>query len=138
MLESVFDKCLVLLCSVHTGRYFREKVLTGKAYWGDISEKKFLNGSDKDDILSQVLQVRDAPSQELYIEREEKLLYMTRELSIRPGQANKPVAFKDYYEKKRRRLFDGYLFITRIYQQMGQRTPKPPNPLSEPSNITVN
>ena len=89
----------MLLCSVHTARYFREKVLTGKAYWGDISCKNFLNGKDKDDIMNQTMMVRDAPSQELYNQREEKLFQLTRTLSIRPGQAAKPVLFKDYYMK---------------------------------------
>ena len=56
----------MLLCSVHTGRYFREKVLTGKAYWGDIGDKNFLNGSEKEDILVQIFMVKDTPSLELY------------------------------------------------------------------------
>ena len=32
VLEDVFEGSLVLLCNVHTVRYFREKVFTGKSY----------------------------------------------------------------------------------------------------------
>ena len=90
---------MVLLCSIHVGRYFREKVLTGKAYWGDISEKNFLNGSEKDDLMKQVIAVRDSPSQELYEEREARLIEITKDFSITPGQVTKPVLFRDYYFK---------------------------------------
>ena len=95
VLELVFAGCLVLLCSVHTARYFREKVFTGKAYWGDISKKNFLHGGEKYDLMKQVLLVRDSPSQDLYKEREERLLQMTNDLFIRPGQVIKPVSFRD-------------------------------------------
>jgi len=72
VLESTFEGCLVLLCNVHTARYFREKVLTGKSYWGDIADKNLMNGSQKEDLLPQILLVRDAPSEELYREREKR------------------------------------------------------------------
>ena len=90
---------LVLLCSVHVLRYFKEKVFTGRAYWGAASNKNYFNGSDKDEVMKQIILVRDSPSQEHYYEHEQKLLQMTKDLSIRPGQVSKPVSFHDYYEK---------------------------------------
>ena len=99
MLESVFENGLVLLCNVHTLRYFREKVFTGKSYWGDANCHNYLSGSDKDDLMAQLILVRDAPSENLYRERESKPINMTKNLNIRPGQSSKPISFIDYYRK---------------------------------------
>ena len=99
VLESVFENCLVLLCNVHTLRYFREKVFTGKSYWGDANCHNYMSGSDKDDLMAQLILVRDAPSENLYRERESKLIDMTKNLNIRPGQSSKPISFIDYYRK---------------------------------------
>ena len=41
--------------------------------------------------------VRDAPSEQLYREREDKLLEMTSDLDVRAGQAANYVSFHDYY-----------------------------------------
>ena len=46
-----------------------------------------------------VTQVRDAPSEPLYLEREEKLLEVIKDLSIRPGQSSQYQTFHSYYEK---------------------------------------
>ena len=89
----------MLLCSVHVLRYFKEKVFTGRAYWGDAGEKNYLSGEEKDELMKQIVLVRDSPSQEEYSIREEKLLSMSKDLSIRPGQVTKPVSFLDYYHK---------------------------------------
>ena len=99
VLEEVFQGCLVLLCNIHTVRYFREKVFTGKSYWGDAGEHNYLTGPDKDDLMKQIVLVRDAPSEILYKEREAKLLEMTKDLNIRPGQVTKPISFQEYYKK---------------------------------------
>ena len=89
----------MLLCSVHVLRYFKEKVFTGRAYWGDAGEKNYLGGEEKDELMKQIVLVRDSPSQEEYSIREEKLLSMSKDLSIRPGQVTKPVSFLAYYHK---------------------------------------
>ena len=68
---------IVLFCSVHVLRYFKEKVFTGRAYWGDADENNYVNGGDKDNLMKQIVLVRDSPSQELYNEHEAKLLQMT-------------------------------------------------------------
>ena len=99
MLEEVFEGCLVLLCNVHTARYFREKVFTGKSYWGDAGEHNYMTGPDKDDLMKQVVLVRDAPSEILYREREATLLEMTKDFNVRPGQVTKPISFVEYYKK---------------------------------------
>ena len=87
---------MVLLCFVHTRRYFKDKVLTNKGQWTDGT---FLNGTDKEAILEQVTLIRDAPSEQEYIIRESKLCEMTKDLSVRAGQAVKCTPFLDYYNK---------------------------------------
>ena len=84
---------------MHVLRYFKEKVFTGRAYWGDAGEKNYLSGEEKDELMKQIVLVRDSPSQDEYNIREEKLLSMSKDLSIRPGQVSKPVSFLDYYQK---------------------------------------
>ena len=61
VLESVFVSSIVLLCSVHVLRYFKEKVFTGRAYWGDAGENNYVNGGDKDHLMKQIVIVRDSP-----------------------------------------------------------------------------
>ena len=58
---SAFLKC------EHTARYFREKVKTNKAFWGDASDHKYLSKYDKDNVMGQILLVRDSPSEEEYL-----------------------------------------------------------------------
>ena len=74
----MFVSSIVLLCSVHVLRYFKEKFFTGRAYWGDASEKNYVNGGDKYNLMKQIVLVRDSPSQELYNEHETKLLQMMK------------------------------------------------------------
>ena len=66
----MFEDGLVLLCNVHTARYFREKVFTNKAFWGDPKDAQYLGRYDKDNLMEQVLSVRDAPSEDTYRERD--------------------------------------------------------------------
>jgi hypothetical protein len=99
VLEDIFEGSLVLLCNVHTARYFREKVFTGKSYWGQVEDHNYLCGADKDDLMKQLMLVRDSPSEALYRERETTLLDMGKNLFVRPGQATKPVNFVEYYQK---------------------------------------
>ena len=101
MLEEVFKKkeATVLLCNVHTRRYFKDKVLTNKGFWGDISKQHYLNSKDKDRIIHQLTLVRDSPSESVYIEAERRLFERTDGLSVRPGQANAAVTFHEYYSK---------------------------------------
>ena len=82
VLELVFNGSLVLLCNVHTARYFREKVFTNKAFWGKAEDTNYLVKDDKDYIMNQILLVRDAPSEELYREREVQLLETTVNLTV--------------------------------------------------------
>ena len=58
-----------------------------------------MTGPDKDDLIKQILLVQDAPSEILYKEREAKLLEMTKDFHIRPGQVTKPISFHEYYKK---------------------------------------
>ena len=90
---------VALLCSVHVLRYFKEKVFTGKGYWGDAADKNYVVGGEKEELIKQLILVRDSPNQEFFKEHEQKLFLMTKDLSIRPGQVTKPVQFLDYYEK---------------------------------------
>ena len=64
---------LVLLCTVHVHRYFKDKVFTGRAYCSDAGEKNYLNGGEKEELMSQMVLLRDSPSQELFNEQEAKL-----------------------------------------------------------------
>ena len=68
--------------------------------WGDAGEKNYLSGGEKEVLMSQIVRLRDSPSQELFNEREAKLLDNCKALSIRPGQVGKPVEFPAYYQKK--------------------------------------
>ena len=43
--------------------------------------------------------VRDSPSESKYREAEKKLMEMTSNLYVRPGQANSSVSFHEYYAK---------------------------------------
>ena len=61
-LETLFVSSTVLLCTIHVLRYFREKVLTGKAFWGEAGDKNYLCGADMDDIMSNIKLLIDAPS----------------------------------------------------------------------------
>ena len=99
VLEAVFEGSLVLLCNVHTARYFREKVFTGKSYWGNVEDHNYLCGADKDDLMKQLMLVRDSPSEALYREREVMMLEKGKHLFVRPGQATKPISFVEYYQK---------------------------------------
>ena len=72
MLETIFVSSTVLLCAIHVLRYFREKVLTGKAFWGEAGDKNYLCGADKDDIMTNIKLLRDSPSQDAFEEREAK------------------------------------------------------------------
>ena len=93
MLETIFVSSTVLLCAIHVLRYFREKVLTGKAFWGEAGDKNYLCGADKDDIMTNIKLLRDSPSQDAFEEREAKLVDSTKELFVRPGQVQKSVSF---------------------------------------------
>ena len=104
---------IVLLCSVHVLRYFKDKVFTGRAYWGDAGEKNYVNGEEKDNLMKQIVLVRDSPSQELYNEHEAKLLQMSKFLSILPGQATKPKPFLDYFLKNWKLCAFRWVFVYR-------------------------
>ena len=99
VLEEVFEDGLVLLCNVHIARYFCEKVFTNKAFWGDPKDAQYLGRYDKDNLIEQVISVRDAPSDDTYRERETKLLELTEKLTIGPSQVSEPILFTLYYEK---------------------------------------
>ena len=58
-----------------------------------------MSGGDKEQLLKQVSLVRDSPTADLYSTRENKLLEMTRGLTVRAGQAINATSFRDYYEK---------------------------------------
>ena len=90
---------MVLLCPIHVLRYFKDKVFTGKAYWGDAGDKNYLSGDEKEELMKLLASVRDAPSEDLLHRRERDLVEMTKSLSVRPGQATKPVDFLSDYEK---------------------------------------
>ena len=96
VIEAFFPTCYVFLCFIHTRRYFKDKVFTGKAQWKDGS---FLTGGDKEQLLLQLSLVRDSPTEDVYKERETKFLGMTRDLTVRAGQAVNAVLFHDYYFK---------------------------------------
>ena len=85
VLETVFVKCIVLLCSIHVLRYFNDKVLTREGYWGEPQGKNYLSTTDKSEIMKQISLVRDSPSEQLFRDRELKLLQMTNNLSVRSG-----------------------------------------------------
>jgi hypothetical protein len=57
-------------CCCATCTPAREKVLTSKGFWGAPESLQYLGKADKDDIVDQVLLVRDAPTEEIYKERE--------------------------------------------------------------------
>ena len=59
VVEEMFPGCFFFLCFIHTRRYFKDKVFTGKSQWGDGS---FLSGGDKEELLKQVTLVRDSPT----------------------------------------------------------------------------
>ena len=90
VIETFFPNSYVFLCFIHTRRYFKDKVFTGKAQWGDGS---FLTGGDKEQLLLQLSLVRDSPTEALYHERETKLLAMARDLTVRAGQAINTTTF---------------------------------------------
>ena len=96
VIEELFPGCFVFLCFIHTRRYFKDKVFTGKSQWTDGS---FLSGGDKEQLLKQLTLVRDSPTSDSYTERENKLLQMTRDLSVRAGQAVNSTTFLEYYSK---------------------------------------
>ena len=74
-------------------------MFTGRAYWGEAGDKNYLSGVEKEDLMKEIILLRDSPSQEEYRLREESLLNQTKDLSVRPGQVSKPVSFYDYYCK---------------------------------------
>ena len=98
-MEEVFEGSLVLLCNIHTAQYFREKVFTGKSYWGNVEDHNYLCGADKDDLMKQLMLVRDSPSEALYKEREVMMLEKGKHLFVRPGQATNQISFVEYYQK---------------------------------------
>ena len=57
-----------------------------------------MTGPDKDDLMKQIVLVRDAPSEILYKEREARLLEMTKDFNIRQGLFIKPISFHEYYK----------------------------------------
>ena len=59
-----------------------------------------MSGGDKEQLLKQLTLVRDSPTSDAYTERENKLLQMTRDLSVRAGQAVHSATFLEYYSKK--------------------------------------
>ena len=125
VLEDIFEGSLVLLCNVHTARYFREKVFTGKSYWGQVEDHNYLCGADKDDLMKQLMLVRDSPSEALYRERETTLLDMGKNLFVRPGQATKPVNFVEYYQKNWLNCAFRWVFAFRkIFQLMVPTIPR--------------
>ena len=63
--------------------------------------------------MTNIKLVRDAPSQEAFVEREAKLLDSTKELFVRPGQVIKPVSFHDYYERNWRNCSFRWVFAYR-------------------------
>ena len=67
VIEDFFPNSYVFLCFIHTRRYFKDKVFTGKAQWTDGT---FLAGGDKEQLLLQLSLVRDSPTEALYKERE--------------------------------------------------------------------
>ena len=62
VLEEFFPGSIVLLCNVHTSRYFREKVFMNKAFWGDPKDAQYLGKFDKDELMEQLQLVRDSLS----------------------------------------------------------------------------
>ena len=109
----VFENCIVLLCNVHTVRYFRDKVFTSKAFWGEANAKNYLVSDDKNRLEELVRQIRDAPSEEIYREREEALPEATKDLIVRPGQSNNPVSFLHYYQKNWKNIAFRWVLVYR-------------------------
>ena len=70
--------------------------MTGKAMW---KRGSYLSGGDKEVVMSQIRLVRDAPSESQYDEREKKLLEITKDLLVRPGQALNLIPYSEYYER---------------------------------------
>ena len=95
LLEVIFW-CIVFLCSIHCFRYFKDKVFNGKAFW---ENGEPLSHIKKAELLEQIKLVRDSPSEDLYIEREEKLLSLCEGLTVRAGSAINAVSFSSYYER---------------------------------------
>ena len=62
VLEMVFENCIVLLSNIHTVCYFRDKVFTSKAFWGEANAKNYLVCDNKNLLEELVWQIRDAPS----------------------------------------------------------------------------
>ena len=110
---------------VHVLRYFKDKVFTGRAYWGEACEKNYVNRGQKDHLMKQNVVVKNSLSQELYNERYAKFLQMTKFLSFLPGQATKPWAIFGllikYFSCV---LFDGSLHTGETSQPLVQRIHK--------------
>ena len=82
----------MLLCSVHTERYIREKVLPSSRYEDN-------SRVEKQEINEMFKSLRDAHSVDDYNERKAKLFSMTEGLLVRPGRVKVPVLFVDYFLK---------------------------------------
>ena len=76
----MFVASVVLLCPIHVLRYFKDKVFTGKAYWGDAGDKNYLSGDEKEELMKLLASVRDAPSKDLFRRRETDLIEMIESL----------------------------------------------------------
>ena len=71
VLRHMFPGCTVLLCHIHTRRYFKEKVFNGKAR---TSAGLPIPEPDKNKILSVICNIRDAPTVEIIEAQEAELL----------------------------------------------------------------
>ena len=91
-LRIIFPGSKIFLCGVHVYRYWKEKVLPS-------SKMSDGNSVEKVDIINQLKMLRDAPSEELYQQRREKLLEMTEHLLVKPGNKKEFVRFHNYFDK---------------------------------------
>ena len=70
-------------------RYFKDKVFNGKAFWQSDEEEDLprpMSADEKAAFLNMFSSVRDAPSEEMYKEREDDFKSATSGFTVRPGK----------------------------------------------------
>ena len=96
VLRNTFINCTVLLCHVHTYRYFKDKVFNKKALTRNgISLKE----EEKNSILDMIRKIRDAKTEQIANELETKLREKMNGYTVCPGTKRTRVEFNNYYDK---------------------------------------
>ena len=98
ILEKTFA-CIVLLCSIHIFRYWKDKILTSARSYED-DKQVTLDGEVKASIYGQIKDLSSSPTEDIFCQRLQNLYQTSANVYIKASQyATEFEPFEDVFER---------------------------------------